>query len=667
MKMRIEMKKIHLLLLSFFAGLTPAVAQQYDYALEILPDKKVIYVDKLGMAGNTSLKDVLLTMPELLSRTGNDAFSNFDLQIDGKSTDAEKDVMLEQIRIGEIEKVEISVTPSVAQQKNGQGGVINVVPKKLDEGFSGEAFANATTEWDFMPSVNLFYKKNKLEVRGTLSMEYYQPDAVQYSEEFDKEVTAQILDTLRENFCQETAKLSVKYGFTDRDVLKLWVVESWRVDKGSENVSRHTVYDKSATQGPGWQYYTDESSVKDLKKNDLVATVMSEYGHTFNGGGKFTFSANYKYGQNREQRNYLEYDEFSRNPYTVDGELKLEQPLLKGDLHKVDMDLGINASFNPTIADTFRSENTYCSPYLTLKYNVGKWNFHAGARYQFFKRKYSASHTFAPVESEESFFKDSHDVTSDLNIVWNVAPDHILRLILTHGIMRPNDYMFYPNPVQDKLRNIWIVGNPNLENTKVNYVDLNYVFHWNENGRYLVFNALVGYNRADGLIEEKVVERDSGGSTHPTGFGPTFYTTFLNTGVNNIVKANVSLFYSKGIFSMSFAGNLFGNFMHRESGIDRYKYYNLSFSPIFNFRRQWVLGGKLMYNSYVEKQDSYLGDCFYMQIRLHKTIGHWTIHGEISDVFDYLSGDISTSGNKTCITYYDMYPRYFGLGFSYRF
>lgn len=667
MKMQIDMKRIYLLSFVLFTALIPAAAQQYGYAIEILPDKKVIYVDKLGLAGNTSLRDILVTMPELLSRTGNDVLSNFDLQIDGKGTDAEKDVMLEQIRISEVEKVEISVSPSVAQQKNGQGGVINVVPKKLDEGFSGEAFANATTEWNFMPSVNLFYKKNKLEVRGTFSMEYYKPETLQYSDELDTGAAAQIIDTLRESFCQETAKIDFKYNFTDRDVLKLWAVERWQVDKGSENIFRHTIYDKSSTHGPGWQYFTDKTSFKDVKKNEFVALVMSEYSHTFNGGGKFKVSANYKYRQDREQLDYVNFNELSRNPYTVDGDMKLEQPLLKNDLHNLNMDIGINASYNPTIADTFESGDTYCSPFLTMKYNFGNWNFRAGARYQFFNRKYSNPHTFGPVNPREPFSKDSHDVTSDLNIVWNVAPDHILRLILTHGIMRPADYMFYPNLVQDKRRNIWIRGNPNLENTKVNYVDLNYVFHWQENGRYLVFNALAGYNRADGVIEEKVVEVGERGGTHPTGFGPSFCTTFVNTGVNNIVKTNVSLFYSKGIFSMFFAGNLFCNFMHRESGLDFYNYYNLSFSPIFSFRRQWVLSGKLMYNSHVEKKDSYLGDCFFMQIRAHKTIGKWTIHGEISDVFDYLSGDISKSGSKTCITYYDMYPRFFGLGFSYRF
>ncbi len=270
-------------------------------------------------------------------------------------------------------------------------------------------------------------------------------------------------------------------------------------------------------------------------------------------------------------------------------------------------------------------------------------------------------------QGEEWFSKDSHDVTANINIVWNITPDHVLRLVALHGIMRPDDYMFYPEIVQDKRRGIWIMGNKDLRNTQLNSLDLNYVYHWRENGRYLILNAALGYNRADDVIEEKIVENNAVASRRPTGFGPTFYSTFENTGTNNVAKANLSLFYSKGIFSMSFAGNVFYNFMHRTSGLDCFNYYNISFTPIFNFRRQWVLSSKLMYNSAVEKKDSYLGDCFYMQIRLDKTIGRWTIHGEISDVFDYTTTDVSQTVDRTCITVYDMYTRYLGVGFNYRF
>lgn len=667
MKMRIKMKKI-LITLSLVAlfSIKAFAQEEYKYAMEMLPDKQVIYVDKLGMAGNTSLWDMLSSIPELLSRTGNDILSNFEVQIDGKGVEAEKGVILEQTRISEVEKLEISVTPSVDQQKNGQGGVINVVPKKIKEGFNGEVFAYATTEWNFLPGVDLYYKKNKMELRGTFNMEYYQPFNERYSEEISPATISQVADTLRENFCQETAKVYFKYDFTDRDVLKLWVIESWKIDKNLTAEYKTTIEDKSQSMGQqGWKYVTNSRGITDVKNNDLIATLMTEYKHTFHNGGNVTLSANYKYGWQKERRDYRDFTQTVKTPYTVDAELSFKEPLLKNNEHKLDLDFGCNANYNPTGAETYKSGNIYCSPYFTFKYHFKNWHFHAGARYQFLNRNYISYSIYTP-KDDKLFSKDNHDVTANINIVWDVTENHTLRLVAMHGIIRPDDYMFYPEIVQDRRRGIWINGNPDLSNTQINSVDLNYVYHWKENDRYLILNAALGYNRADGVIEEKVVDAQSRG-THPTGFGPTIYSTYENTGINNIAKANLSLFYSKGIFSMSFAGNVFCNFMYRESGLDRYNYYNLSFTPIFNFRHQWVLSSKLMYNSAVEKENSYLGDCFYMQIRLHKTIGNWTIHGEISDVFDYTTTDVAQMGDKTCITVYDLYTRFVGLGFSYRF
>ena len=151
-----------------------------------------------------------------------------------------------------------------------------------------------------------------------------------------------------------------------------------------------------------------------------------------------------------------------------------------------------------------------------------------------------------------------------------------------------------------------------------------------------------------------------------------------------MVSLSGSLFLRYRIFSMSVAANTYMNCKAKD---DYYWYYNLSLSPCFAFRKQWLLSGKIMYNSKIEMTDSYIGDCFYLQLRLSKTIGKWTIHASIDDVFDQKTVDRSThnlsrhvgineSAQNTGSTHqqqeitertYDLYKRLFMLGVVYRF
>ena len=653
--MSLDMKKIILLVLASVALCSYAGGQ--EYALQILPDKKVVYVDKLGMSGSTSVYEMLLMIPELISRGGVDAFGIFEVQIDGKSSVSEKTVVLQQTNLSEVEKVEISITPSVAQQKNGQGGVINIIPKKLDGGFHGEAFMYATTEMDILPSVNLSYKKDKLGIRGNFNMEYYGSASTLSSKGIGDGFIKESKDSLGGHYCQETAKFHLKYDFSDKDVLKFWVMENLQVVGSREMHLNSITTDLSSTLGKGYQFVDEKSDLVLSDKNQMEAVAMAEYTHTFVQDGELTLSGSYRF--NNSNLYDKEGRDNTRQPGSAEAEVQFKQPLFSRSAHKLTLEAGYNINYNPVRATTFASKELYSSPVITAKYEIGKWTFHAGVRYQYFGRDYSG-------EGGANHSSIDRDFTSDINALWKINRNHSLRFVLTRGIIRPDGNMVYPEFVLDRRRGIWVRGNPALRNTSVNSLEMNYVFDHKLIDGYFVLNTGVGYNRADDLIEEKVVEPSASGP-HSTGFGPLFYTTFRNSGSNDIAKLNVSAFLSKGVFSLSFAGNLFCNFMHRESGLDIYNYYNINITPIFNFDRHWVLSSKIMYNSPVIKNDSMLGDCFFMQIRLHKTIGKWTIHTEISDIFDYLTRDISKVDNVYSVSEYDLYTRYFGLGFSYRF
>ena len=234
------MKRSHkFLTIAFLATATLMTASSVSYAqneapkpnymLEILPTKKVIHVKETGLPGNTKLREFLGILPELLQRGDDGLFTNYDIQFDGKSTGSARDVILETTWIGDVEKIEITSSPTVTQQKSGQGGVINIVPVKLKEGFGGNVTLDASTEWDAMPSLNLNYKNKKLEIRGNLSLEYY--DIVkdkEYKTTYDT-YKVEALDSLWLKNYLQTAKVNMVYTFSEKSKLKAWFWESGEV------------------------------------------------------------------------------------------------------------------------------------------------------------------------------------------------------------------------------------------------------------------------------------------------------------------------------------------------------------------------------------------------------------------------------------------------------
>lgn len=656
------MRKTLLAFALFVVCFTRAIAQNTapaqavrDAKVEILPDKKVLYVNRLGFPGSIAIKEVLNSVPELISRDGVLEFGNFDVQIDGKSTGGGRDVILEQTKISELEKVEISVSPTVDQQQSGQGGVINLIPAKLKDGFSGEAFVGASTMVDVMPGVTLNYKKKKLELRGSFNMEYYQPKEMKYSETYSPGRTVYAADTVSTRYGQETAKIFLKYDATEKDCFKLWAWESFERQGTDRDEFRNTQWDMSESRGKGWIWEKNELSRSRELQQQINVSALAEYKHTYGLGSNFTLSASYKF-DNTNKENVTE-SRLSKvqKPYVVGGDAKLNHVFINDENRKIELNSGLNSSFTPTRSDSNEGHELYLSPYVTLKYRIRNVTIHAGARYQFNQRHFSAS-------GRDAFKKDEHDVTANLNVLWNINRHHALRLIGTRNIIRPGSEKMYPELVMNYDSGKWIKGNSDLKNTMIHAVDAIYVFSRHADVHDWIVSAGVGYDIADNLVKTEIKPLVRLGASTPE-----FYTTYLNSGENHILRGNVSMTYQVGMFSLLFSGNVFDNFNTDEAVGDNHAYYNLSVSPIFNFRRNWTLSAKVLYNSAVETGKITYGDALVVSMNLSKVIGKWTIHARLSDIFDYLTYDESNNNGERFISAYDLYPRYVGLGFSYRF
>ena len=162
--------KKSLFILTFALAVALTHAAQAQNMVEVKPDKKVVHVDQLGMNPNSNVRDALDIMPDLLGRNTDFMLDNFSVQIDGKDVGNSIDVVLTQTILAEVETIEISTSPTVSEQKNGQGGVINIKMKAPEEGFHGNVLLDGSTEWDVMPSVLMSYKKDKWSFNGSLMM-----------------------------------------------------------------------------------------------------------------------------------------------------------------------------------------------------------------------------------------------------------------------------------------------------------------------------------------------------------------------------------------------------------------------------------------------------------------------------------------------------------------
>lgn len=129
--------------------------------MEYVNGDKYIYVDRLYISPNMTVWEFLQLFPELTSRGSNDVMNNYSIVMDDYSVGANRDEILFQMTLGEISTIIIPDNPSVAYSMNGVGGVIELVPRDLKDGISGNAQLDVSRENCILASTNVNYKKKK--------------------------------------------------------------------------------------------------------------------------------------------------------------------------------------------------------------------------------------------------------------------------------------------------------------------------------------------------------------------------------------------------------------------------------------------------------------------------------------------------------------------------
>lgn len=689
-------------------------AQTSMAGVEIDIDKKIIRPQTLGLSAGYTLQEILELMPELLERGNENMLSRYTLQVDDIGVGQSQDVVLKSLRAEEIDYIEITHLPTVSVQQNGEGGVINVHLKPIEKDFHGSAMADVYTNFhntaDVSPSVYFTYGGEKWQLRTNLVMEYYHPLSSQQTQtrihDMDianaRDTGTLTTDTTVSHNLQQTAKVQFDYQPTSQDALTLSVWESTQWETAL-NQSHTTTFRplETADMPLLWQQSCASATQKNIA-NKYTITARAKYKRLYLLGGELQADVVYNYGYNKNtsDKSFAASDETAmgqQTSYTTDCPQELQvniqskHAIAPERLGIYDSEMwltyGINSSYmhrasrlnqyaGGTTANDYRQDlglnkqQVYVSPMLQWDYQIGSVKLQAGVRYQM-------QHRRLLTDTKPEVNHTEHDWTGSLNASWAITRKHTLQLNIARNILRPEDEQLFSHPYYLPISNELIVGNDSLHAAYFHNIGVNYLFRYpfqqKDNGR-LVLHVSVDYIRADGLIQQQ-------GRMYEYQYGALPYKTFVNQESSNVLSMNGSLFLRYRIFSMSVAGNMYLNSKAKD---DYYWYYNLSLSPCFAFKKQWLLSGKLIYNSRIETRDSYIGDCFYVQLRLSKQIGKWTIHAGVSDIFDMRTVDrkFSTTevlhqenglepGNHTqyAITerIYDLYKRLFVIGVVYGF
>ncbi|MBQ0123255.1 MAG: outer membrane beta-barrel protein [Bacteroidales bacterium] len=632
--------------------LTGVAASAQNQSVEIIPGKKIIYVDKIGLPGYVNVSDLLQIFPECIAR-GDELYSNFDIQYDGKSVGAGRDIFLFQTKLSQIEKIEISTSSVATQQNSFYSGIINLIPRKLEEGISGDVYLDASSEPGLMPSADINYGKEKLQLYGHADLEALWP----YDYRTFRQTTPQYLwegEKMSDGkYFQETANLIVKYDISDKDILKGWFVESCENSKTTQIQNNHFEIDGKDIVGEGWAQIKNYKDTTFSVNKTTLLNAKGEYSHKFNPNSTLTIFAGMEskpcIGSSANRQN------------AVDGQAKMTFPLMIRDGKKLlSMITGMNVSYKRSTTNILEGRTTYLSPYFTFQQRSDRWSTDVTFRYQYYGRDFNM------LKEKTVKNVDNHDFIGEINTIWRMKDHHALKLSLVRNTIQPTEAMLYPDPYFDVSSKRWKIGNPDLSNAYLHTVKLEYMFDWQRNGHNILFNVNGGYIRGDGLIEERdqviyenpVKESDKAFTS--------VYTTYENTGISNIVMANMSVIYSYNILTLAVSGNFFSNTMLKNKEREHCNYFNVGLTPIFNFEGDWMLSGRFIYNSAIERRYEMDGDCFLGQIKFAKRLGNWTLHLEFSDVFDNVTTDISQSGANTTEYAYDLYNRRIILGVSYR-
>lgn len=172
------MKKQLSLFFLFLMAATLTSRADNENPIEIRADRTVIHVSKLELNGEETLLDVLEMFPDLMM-TGFDeylsgpnsggmaasaTFDTWALRLDNVNINGDVRLLLTQIKASLVNRIQICDNSGVGKGRTGDGRVIDVNLKRLEEGAHGFASIQGGTDNMFTPSGNVRLGSEKTDI-----------------------------------------------------------------------------------------------------------------------------------------------------------------------------------------------------------------------------------------------------------------------------------------------------------------------------------------------------------------------------------------------------------------------------------------------------------------------------------------------------------------------
>lgn len=627
------------------------LAQAITYSF----DSKVIMADSLNMPESTIAKNIISILPELLERPGEYTLNDYQIKIEDMPVGEAVDAVLTQIRLCDIEKIEVSESPINTYQNNSKSGSINIFLRQRateSKPYWGSATLDVAAPLEIWPQLSFGYKKNKVTVRTMLFGDFYDATYDTDTRDYDARGNLQSQSTTsdRNKFWSNMQVMFLNYNPTEKDRLLMNVAYVHTNDKDEiKEIENH-----SATN----------AETNDKMRN---LNVFMKYVHDFTPASNLECIAQYVHNTFRDDEKHPNditgtdkkanevFAQISGNFFLLPADSKYKSKLTigaKGNLSFDDADASHEhnlSALTHSFCDEIRSKGF--TPFVESENILGKFRLKLSANMPYYHYDFQR-------KGSERMEKDNTDLCAKIIAEWHFTQHHKARFIADRQSNHPDETIIYPYLVGDVTGTQYTMGNIELKNLNSHAYTLEYLFNNRWGSHALHMNLSGSYNHISNVIGSELKIADDN----------TPYTFYNNIGNNDLLIAQFMAMYSYKRISLTLTSDFYNNQINIDYGDDHYRYYNIVLMPTFTTKSNFMGSLRLKYCSPVDAAQFRRGGCSAVSMQLSKTWGNFNLH---------LYGNLALSGRTTDTLYYGnsgytetiayAYKNSIGLGLRYEF
>jgi len=475
--------------------------------VEIRLDKRIYNVGKdLTIRGGT-VSDVLDNVPSVtVDIEGNVALrgdQNVRILINGKPSSlvgVSGGEALRQLPAESIDKVEVITSPSARYEAEGSAGIINIIlVKNKFGGFNGSLSSNIAYPKSFGVSGNLNYRTKKYNLflnsgynNGTsIGNSYYKSEFLK-PEGNDELIENRVFDRNRvgwntnagiEYFITEKSSLTTSLFLSDRDNNNLATNQLFSTDFGLETIEtlrqekedevsntfefninfNHNFNDDGHKLSIDFQKEnSEEIEDGDVFVNEIAPNPNKKMGETV--------LTDETFDQILFQADYV-------NPFSESGQFEAGfRTVLKDRVILYELTNEVtsgNFEINTDLSNTLEYQENIYAVYSQYGNKVGKFSYFFGLRFE------QTDITINQKTGNQEIKNSYGDLFPTINLSYELTDNQSITLGFNRRISRPRGRFINPFPSRSSATNLF-QGNPNIQPSYSNGVDLGYLKRWDQ-------------------------------------------------------------------------------------------------------------------------------------------------------------------------------------------